>query len=303
MKIKAEVNEAKEVKEAEDENHRVAAFFDLDGTLMPLPSLERRLFRMLRYRGEIPLKNYLCWLREAMQLLPRGITGVAHANKMYLRDVQTFDESGRENAPNSPMHKSGHRGEGQASMPPRHNPRLPVPCFFEKAVERMECHAMLGHSIVIVSGTLEPLAKAMARVLEGELAARGFATRIRVCATRLEESKGRWTGRILGEVMFGEEKARAVEKIAEEMELDLAQCWAYGDSAADRWMLQAVGHPTAVNPTVGLAQIARERDWAVLRWSGKRSQTMRRHEHREEESKCMAESEHEFVLKHAEPLA
>ena len=61
----------------------VAAFFDLDGTLMPLPSMEQRFFRILRYRGEIPLKNYFLWLREAVGLLPRGISAMTHANKMY----------------------------------------------------------------------------------------------------------------------------------------------------------------------------------------------------------------------------
>ena len=34
--------------EAEEKNSGVAAFFDLDGTLMALPSLERRFFGILR---------------------------------------------------------------------------------------------------------------------------------------------------------------------------------------------------------------------------------------------------------------
>ena len=70
---------------------KVAAFFDLDGTLTPLPSLERRLFRMLRDRREIPLKNYFLWLREALELWPHGMSRVAQANKMYLRGVKSFD--------------------------------------------------------------------------------------------------------------------------------------------------------------------------------------------------------------------
>jgi len=73
---------------------RVAAFFDLDGTLLPLPSLEQQFFRMLRYRREIPSMNYFLWLQEALKTLPRGIRAVTHANKMYLRGVQSFDESG-----------------------------------------------------------------------------------------------------------------------------------------------------------------------------------------------------------------
>ncbi len=244
---------------------RAAAFFDLDGTLMSLPSLEQRFFRILRYRREIPLKNYFLWLREAVRLLLRGISAVTHANKMYLRGVQSFDESGWKNHIDSAGHKSGHQGEGQASTPPMRTPRWTVPRFFEAGVKRVAWHVRQGHAIVIVSGTLEPLAKAAAQALEAELAARGLAGTIRVCATRLEEINGRWTGRIVGQAMFGEAKARAVRKLAVEMGLSLSQCWAYGDCAKDRWMLAAVGNLMAVNPTPKLARMAQKRGWPVLR--------------------------------------
>ena len=170
---------------------RVAAFFDLDGTLLPFPSLERRFFRVLRHRREIPLKNYFLWLREALKLLPSGIGAVAYANKMYLQGVPGLGESGEEKRSDSCAHKSGHQDEGQASLPPNNNLRWLVPRFFEEGVERVVWHAKQGHAIVIVSGTLEPLANAAACALEAELAARGIAARIRVCATRLEEFDGR----------------------------------------------------------------------------------------------------------------
>lgn len=244
---------------------RVAAFFDLDGTLLPLPSLEQRFFSALRYRREIPVKNYLLYLREALKLLPSGIGAVAHANKMYLQGVPSLKESGAEKRSDSCAHKSGQQDEGQASMPPRRNPRWPVPHFLEACVERVAWHATQGHAIAIVSGTLEPLANLAARTLEAELAFRGIATKIRVCATRLEESDGRWTGRILGQAMFGSAKARAILSLAEEMSLDLSGSWAYGDNAQDRCMLAAVGNPAAVNPTPKLARIARKQGWPILR--------------------------------------
>lgn len=243
----------------------IAAFFDLDGTLMPLPSLERRFYRMLRDRREIPMKNWFLWLREARKCLPRGIRAATQANKMYLSGVKNFEETSTENPSDSTVHTSGHQDEGQASKPPKHNPRSPVPRFFEEGVERVTCHAMLGHSVVIVSGTLEPLANAAARTLEGEIAARGFPRRIRVRATRLEEVNGQWTGEMLGEPIVGEAKARVLGALAEEMHLDLSQCWAYGDSAEDRWMLAAVGNPVVMNPTFAFRRIARKRGWPILR--------------------------------------
>lgn len=244
---------------------RVAAFFDLDGTLLPLPSLEQRFFHMLRDRREIPLKNYFLWLRETLKLLPHGTDCVMHSNKMYLKGLRVSNESAVENGPGSSARKSGHKDEGWESTPPRRNPRWPVPHFFEEGVELVVWHATQGHAIVIVSGTLEPLANIASQALEAELAFRGIAAKIRVCATRLEESDSQWTGRILGQVMFGREKVRAILALAEEMSLDLSRSWAHGDSAQDRWMLASVGNPATVNPTPRLARIARKQGWPIFR--------------------------------------
>ncbi|HUA28612.1 MAG TPA: HAD-IB family hydrolase, partial [Streptosporangiaceae bacterium] len=41
-------------------------------------------------------------------------------------------------------------------------------------------------------------------------------------------------------------------------------CYAYSDSVTDLPMLEAVGHPRAVNPDRALRRIARERQWPVL---------------------------------------
>jgi HAD superfamily phosphoserine phosphatase-like hydrolase len=276
-----EAKEINEVNEVEEKSWGVAAFFDLDGTLVELPSLERRLFQILRYRRLIPSSNYFLWLKEAARLMPRGTSAILQANKMYLRGVRVFDESGEGDGDISSWHKSGHQAEGQASAPPRRNPRLPVPAFFSQAIERVAWHAKQGHEIVLISGTLERLARGAARVMGAELAARGITVTIRVFATRLEEMDGRWTGRVLGEAMFGEGKARAAKRLAEEMRLDLGRCYAYGDSLNDRWLMAAVGRPAAVNPSRDLADMARMHGWPVLNWQGKESPTQRRRGHGE----------------------
>jgi HAD superfamily hydrolase (TIGR01490 family) len=238
-----------ELKEVKEKSARVAAFFDLDGTLVALPSLERRFIRMLLYRGEIPVKNNFLWLREAARLALRGISRMLQANKMLLRGI--------------PADQWRSRGLRLA------------PSFFENGLERVSWHSRNGHLIVLLSGTLEPLAEAAGRAIESELAARGIILAIRICATRLEEVDGTWTGKILGEAMFGEAKSRAAEKIASEMTLDLGHCYAYGDSADDRWLLAAVGRPFAVNPSADLAQFAETLGWPSLSWASKENLTQR----------------------------
>ena len=243
------MKDKREAEEVEKEKVKIAAFFDLDGTLVALPSLERRFFRMLRYQRVIPAKNYFSWLREAVRLAPRGVSAVLQANKMYLRSV-VVDHS-------------------KASGPKA------APAFFKEGIERVAWHARQGHAIVLVSGTLEPLAQEKARAIEAELAARGMAVPVRVCATRLEEKEGRWTGRIVGEPMFGHAKARAAKRIAAEEKLDLPRCYAYGDSVNDRWMLEAVGHAVAVNSSRELARIARDQGWPVVLWKERKSLAQR----------------------------
>jgi phosphoserine phosphatase len=276
VKERKEVDEIKEIKEVEEKSGRVAAFFDLDGTLVALPSLERRLFRTLRYRREIRAKNYLFWLQEALRLMPLGIHAILQGNKMYLRGLQVLDECGQLEGEVTSCRKNGHQAGGQVSSPSLRNPRLPAPTFFAPAIEEVAAHARQGHELMLISGTLDPLARMAARALQTELSARGIAVTIRVIATRLEEADDKFTGRILGEAMFGEAKARAARRLAEEMRLDLGRCYAYGDSLHDRWLMEVVGRPAAVNPSNDLASLARSRGWPVLSWEKEESLTQRR---------------------------
>jgi HAD superfamily hydrolase (TIGR01490 family) len=238
MKERKKVEEVKEVEEVKKKPGGIAAFFDLDGTLVAGPSLERRFFRRLRYGRPIPAKNYFLWLREAMLIAPRGIRAIRYANKMYLRGV--------------PLGEVERQASGIS--------------FFAEAMDRVAWHAMQRHKIVIVSGTLEPLARKAACELQSQLAERGIVAIVHVCATRLEEKEGRWTGRIIGEAMFGEAKAPAVKRLAAKMGVDLARCYAYGDSANDRWLLAAVGRPAAVNASKELLLIAQGRNWQAPSW-------------------------------------
>jgi HAD superfamily hydrolase (TIGR01490 family) len=228
-------------------NGGVAAFFDLDRTLVAGPSLERRFFADLRRRGAIPGSNYLLWLVRSALLMPRGIQMMRHANKMYLRGVRS------DGAQRDPLQR------GQ--------PEMAVPRFFPAAMDQISWHAQQGHGIVLVSGTLAPLADEMAVALVVRLAVRGITASVGVCATRLEENDGTWTGRIIGDAMFGAAKARAVRRIGVERRFDLSKCYAYGNCISDRWMLEAVGRPSAVNASRGLRRLARRRGWTMLTWS------------------------------------
>jgi hypothetical protein len=121
----------------------------------------------------------------------------------------------------------------------------------------MAWHLAQGHRVFLVSGTLEPIARAVARRLPG---------RVEVSATALEARDGCWTGRIAGAHMSGEAKGRAVRNMAARFGLALWESYAYGNSITDLPMLDAVGRRVAVNPRAGLRRIARRENWNFCAW-------------------------------------
>src|SRR5205085_5710244 len=81
--------------------------------------------------------------------------------------------------------------------------------------------------------------------------------------TVAEVVDGRYTGRLVGELMHGEAKAEAVRALAEREGLDLSRCTAYSDSANDLPMLTLAGTAVAVNPDTELRAVARARGWMI----------------------------------------
>ena len=77
---------------------------------------------------------------------------------------------------------------------------------------------------------------------------------------------GRFTGKPLGALCFGPGKVVVASRFAQERSVALADCSFYSDSASDVPMLEAVGHPVAVNPDPRLRRIALKRGWPIADW-------------------------------------
>src|SRR5690242_10955843 len=85
-----------------------------------------------------------------------------------------------------------------------------------------------------------------------------------------EHADGVYTGRLVGQPMHGQAKAKAVAELAEHEGLALRKCAAYSDSANDIPLLSLVGHPVAVNPDAKLRAHARLNGWQVHDYRTKR---------------------------------
>jgi HAD superfamily hydrolase (TIGR01490 family) len=127
------------------------------------------------------------------------------------------------------------------------------PLVYDEAVELIESHREAGREIVIVSSSGAEVVGPIGQMLGVD----------RVIATEMETAEGRYTGEIAF-YAYGPNKAEAIRAHAGVCGYDLSECYAYSDSITDLPMLEAVGHPTAVNPDRGLRKAAAERDWPVL---------------------------------------
>ncbi|HLX86859.1 MAG TPA: haloacid dehalogenase-like hydrolase, partial [Acidimicrobiales bacterium] len=77
-------------------------------------------------------------------------------------------------------------------------------------------------------------------------------------------------GRYTGEMAFyayGPFKAEAIRDLSLFEGIDLEASFAYSDSYTDVPMLEAVGHPVAVNPDRVLGRLARERGWETMQFT------------------------------------
>ena len=134
--------------------------------------------------------------------------------------------------------------------------RVLDPITYADARDAIDEHRRAGRLVVIISAAPEEIVEPMARYLGVDL---GIGSRAEVGAD------GRYTGRML-RYAYGQAKADEMRALAAERNIDLAASWAYSDSATDLPMLEAVGHPVAVNPDRELARLAMERHWPVRRF-------------------------------------
>ena len=130
------------------------------------------------------------------------------------------------------------------------------PIVYDEAVDLIAMHKAAGRDVVIVSTSGEEVVAPIGAMLGAD----------HVVATQMVVQDGKYTGEI-GRYTFGPEKAVAVLALAAERGYDLEGCYAYSDSATDIPMLEAVGHPFAVNADRALRKAAAERDWPLLTFS------------------------------------
>jgi HAD superfamily hydrolase (TIGR01490 family) len=126
------------------------------------------------------------------------------------------------------------------------------PYVYQEALDLVALHRALGRAVYVVSSSPEEVVKPLAEHL-------GIPG---VIATRAAIEDGKYTGD-LEFYAYAESKADALREVAEREGIDLGSSYAYSDSITDLSMLEAVGHPVAVNPDRDLRREAEKRGWQI----------------------------------------
>jgi HAD superfamily hydrolase (TIGR01490 family) len=215
------------------------AFFDLDKTVIATSSV--LAFGRPLYRGGLLSRSALLrslYGQALYRLQGAGEARMARARKSMLSITRGWERA----------RVTGVVGDTFDQVVP--------PLIFAEALELFEEHRQAGRKIFLVSSSPVDIVAPLADYLGAD---EYIASQLRV------DRDGLFTGE-LDFYAYGPYKAAAISNAARRDGIDLGGSYAYSDSATDIPMLDAVGHPVAVNPDRKLARLARRRGWEIRRF-------------------------------------
>ncbi len=231
------VNDMKNtVIEGEDGRH-IAAFFDLDRTL--ISGFSAKQFVQARIKsGKMSPKELASQFSGALvyALGNKNFAGLAAISAKGVKGVseQSLIDLGEE-------------------VYLKHLAKA----IYPQSRALVEAHLNKGHTVAIVSAATPYQVEPVARDL-------GIS---HIMCTRMEVSNGKFTGEIVEPACWGEGKAIAGRTFAEKHDINLSKSYFYTDSFEDMPLLEIVGHPRPVNPDKELSAFSMENEWNIFRFN------------------------------------
>lgn len=227
------------------QNHeRIAAFFDFDKTIIGVDSAGKEATTILAKhyldRWLVVLGLVLCTLVEP--LVERNWLSTELLNWIYYfccyrgMSVATLQQHAQD------LYRASIRSS-----------------IYPEILDLLQKHQQQGHLVVILSATSPHLLEPFLKEYQVEV------SRCTQIHTKLVGKEPHYTGVIQGKVCCQQTKADHMQQLATEYGLNLDASYAYSDHHHDIPLLESVGHAHAVNPTPLLEQVAKKRDWTILR--------------------------------------
>lgn len=202
---------------------KTAAFFDIDGTISREGLISEMFKKMIKYE----LIDNSKWYNEVEPAFTRWDKRVGDYDDYLQKMVDIYTETVKNT-------NSFHIAYIAKKVIEQKGERV-----YTYSRERIRWHKSQGHVVIAISGSPIELVREMSGKY-GMDDYRGTVYQI--------GGDGRYTGKITP-MWDSESKRKAVLSMAEEYDLDLSQCYAYGDTNGDFSMMKLVGRPFAINPT------------------------------------------------------
>ncbi len=226
---------------------KIAAFFDVDGTLLNLNTMSSfywYYYRHCRTDGAFPFKRLFLFANAYLHYLRLLTKAVKKDERMSVNKTYYARLNGVNESEYKHLVDKWFSGIDQRVS------------FNKGVIECLYRHLESEHIVVLVSGSHMPLIQPYAKKLSIK----------HVIGTRVEVVGGCYTGRILNPLpVVGMGKAVAIKEFSEKNEIDLSYSYAYSDHISDSKMLETVGNPYAVIGDKRLMTYARLKEWNIIR--------------------------------------
>ncbi|WP_444641419.1 HAD family hydrolase [Caproiciproducens sp. R1] len=202
---------------------RIAAFFDIDGTISREGLISEMFKKMIKYE----LIDNSKWDNEVEPAFTRWDKRVGDYDIYLQKMVDIYTETVKNTS-------AFHIAYIAKKVIEQKGERV-----YTYSRERIRWHKKQGHIVIAISGSPIELVSEVSRMY-GMDDYRGTIYQV--------GKNGTYNGEIIP-MWDSQSKRKAVLEMAEKHDIDLSQSYAYGDTNGDYSMLQLVGNPVAVNPT------------------------------------------------------
>jgi HAD superfamily hydrolase (TIGR01490 family) len=214
-----------------------AAFFDVDNTIIKGSTIFF-LSRGMYQRGFFTKREVSAFVLANLRFRLTGKENPEEINK-FKEAAQSFVK--------------GHRVDEIKSIAADVYDKFVSERLWLGTIEIAKQHLAQGKEVWLVTAAPQHMAELIADRL-------GFTGAL---GTVAETENGIYTGKMVGEMLHGNCKAEAVEKLATERNFDLKESFAYSDSHHDIPLLSIVGHPQVINPDPFLQVKAIRDGWPI----------------------------------------
>ncbi len=213
----------------------IAAFFDIDGTLLARNSATLYM-RHLRRTGQARRRD-VAWTLYYLARYKLGLLDIQSTLVESMRFVIGKDE--------------------RAMMEDCREwyARDVRPYLYPQMAALVATHREAGHVPVLATSATRYLAEPLATDL-------GIG---HFLVTQLVVEEGIFTGKAVHPICYGDGKVHWARALAAQEGFDLPRSYFYTDSVTDLPLLEAVGHPFIVHPDPPLRRLAERRGWTILR--------------------------------------